>query len=328
MSNSMQDLISSFTGTTALIIGDVMVDRYFKGNVERISPEAPVPVVSIQNEESRLGGAANVALNVKGLGATPILCAIYGDDDAGKILLERMAANELSTDGLLATNRLTTVKTRVVGNNHQMLRVDQEDDSPVDANTTDQLKARVSALLDQQNVDVIIFEDYDKGVITADLIEHVVKEAKQKGIPTTVDPKRRNFNAYRGVTLFKPNLKELREGAAIEVDPTDMNSLAAACESLRSSLRAESLFVTLSEHGVFISNTEERHLIPAHVRNISDVSGAGDTVISVASLALAKGANLQTIAELSNLAGGFVCEKVGVTPITQAELATEIEARL
>lgn len=324
----MQDLISSFTGANVLIIGDVMVDRYFKGSVDRISPEAPVPVVNVQDEESRLGGAANVALNVKGLGANAILCAVYGDDDAGKVLLERMSANELPVSGLIATDRLTTVKTRVVGNNHQMLRVDQEDDSPVEERITDQLKSRVSELISQHSIDVIIFEDYDKGVITPALIEHVVNEASSKGIPTTVDPKKRNFNDYKGVTLFKPNLKELREGAAVEVDPTNLNSLSSACESLRNSLGAGSLFVTLSEYGVFIASSDEQHLLPAHVRNISDVSGAGDTVISVASLALAKGADLKTIAALSNLAGGYVCEKVGVTPITQAELSEEAASRL
>jgi rfaE bifunctional protein kinase chain/domain len=323
-SKEINKIFNAFNSLRVLIIGDVMIDSYLWGKVNRISPEAPVPVVSITKKERRLGGAANVALNVQAMGATPILCSVIGVDKEGSRFLELMQQQKLSNKGILKSrSRITTVKTRVIGNNHQMIRVDEEIDHDITPDETEQFVHLITYLLKHERIDVIIFEDYDKGLITLPLIQKVVTEAKKMKIPTVVDPKRKHFTDYKGVTLFKPNLKELREGLKLDFDQNNVKEIQKAVEQLRSRMKIDIALITLSEHGIYISSKKTKKMIPAHIRNIADVSGAGDTVVSVASLCLALKLKPEDIAIISNLAGGLVCEKVGVVPIDKDQLREE-----
>lgn len=322
-------LFNNFNKLNVLIVGDVMIDAYYFGKVDRISPEAPVPVVSVQRKENRLGGAANVALNIQELGANPILCSVIGNDDDAVIFDKLLASKKLSNQGIIkSNNRITTVKTRIIGNNHQMLRVDAEMDNDLIDQDKAELIAKIIAIINQQKIDAVVFEDYDKGIISPIVIEEVVNICNEKNIPTTVDPKKRNFLHYHNVSLFKPNLKELKEGLNIEINPKELEDVSTAVAQLNNQLNNKITFITLSEHGVYIANQNKQHHEKAHVRNISDVSGAGDTVISVATLCLALKQPIEIIAALSNLAGGIVCEKVGVVPIQKDELLAEALIKL
>lgn len=322
--NNLDSLFKSFDGMKAMVIGDVMLDAYLWGKVDRISPEAPVPIVAVSKKENRLGGAANVAINLQALGATPILCSVIGGDLNGRQFIDLMQDMGMSPDGLVqSADRPTTVKTRVIGNNHQMLRVDEEWLSDINASERKQLLSRIESLLDSNKIDVIIFEDYDKGVISKALIEQVVKWAKTRHIPVSVDPKKRNFNFYKNVSLFKPNLKELREGMKLDLDKERISEITKAVDKLSTDNKIGQVLLTLSEQGVLIHSEDGTSHLPAHIRNIADVSGAGDTVISVASLCLAAGASEKLMAALSNLAGGLVCERVGVVPIDKSALLQE-----
>ncbi|MBI2279300.1 MAG: D-glycero-beta-D-manno-heptose-7-phosphate kinase [Bacteroidetes bacterium] len=322
-------LFNNFNKLNVLIIGDVMIDAYYFGKVDRISPEAPVPVVSVQRKENRLGGAANVALNIQELGANPILCSVIGNDDDAIIFDKLLASKKLSNQGIInSSNRITTVKTRIIGNNHQMLRVDAEIDNDLIDQDKAELIAKIIAIINQQKIDAVVFEDYDKGIISSVVIEEVVNICNEKNIPTTVDPKKRNFLHYHNVSLFKPNLKELKEGLNIEINPKELENISTAVAQLNNQLNNKITFITLSEYGVYIAKQNKQHLEKAHVRNISDVSGAGDTVISVATLCLALKQPIEIIAALSNLAGGIVCEKVGVVPIQKDELLAEALIKL
>ena len=321
---TLNDLFTAFDKLNVLIVGDVMLDNYLWGKVDRISPEAPVPIVSIQKKESRLGGAANVAINVKAMGANPILCSVIGNDLNGRLFIELLKNIDLSSDGIFqSSERATTVKTRVIGNNHQMLRVDEEQDEEINVTDRKQLLNRLTNIISKKKIDVIIFEDYDKGVLGKSLIESVVKLARQKGIPTAVDPKKKNFNHYKNVTLFKPNLKELREGMKIDLDKDHLDSISNAANKLNKDHKIEISLITLSEKGIYFLDQKDEKIIPAHVRTIADVSGAGDTVISVAALCLALETSSTLLASLSNLAGGLVCEKIGVAPIEKQQLLYE-----
>ncbi len=301
-----------------------MIDAYYYGKVSRISPEAPVPIVSVVSKDQRLGGAANVALNIKALGAKPILCATVGDDDHGTTFSKLLQQEGMSTAGIITNvNRPTTVKTRIISDSQQMLRVDEEVTNELDADTSQKLGDRIEHLLDAEKVDVVIFEDYDKGVISAQLIQRVVHACQTRKIPVAVDPKRRNFTEYAGVTLFKPNLKELREGLKIDLDQPNLENLQHANAQLRLQLAHEMSLITLSERGVFVAANAEAQIFPAHLRSIADVSGAGDTVISVAALGLALNLDPGFWAQLANLAGGLVCEEVGVVPIDRDKLRSE-----
>lgn len=316
------DIFQSFTKLNVLIIGDVMLDSYIWGSVDRISPEAPVPIINVKKRDHRLGGAANVALNVHALGAKPVLCALIGDDDDGKKLLQRLHEKNLSVDGIIvSTERPTTVKTRIIASHQHVVRVDDESDKVTSAQEQEQLWKRIEKLLPQS--DVVIFEDYDKGVLSAALIEKAVDLALKLNIPTVVDPKKRNFLAYQRVTLFKPNLKELREGLKVEVEAGNQSQVESAVTLLKNKLNAEGVMLTLSEHGVFIDFQQQKIKIPAHAREIADVSGAGDTVVSIAALCVALKLSPELIAELSNLGGGLVCQHVGVVPIDREELIQE-----
>ncbi len=299
-----------------------MLDSYIWGTVERISPEAPVPIINVRKKDFRLGGAANVALNIHALGATPILCALIGDDEDGKKLLQRLDDRKISKDGIVTSSfRPTTVKTRIIASQQHVVRVDEESDKVVNQEEEKLLLERIEKLMPA--CQVVIFEDYDKGVLNPSIIEKTIALAKRKNISTIVDPKKRNFLAYKGVTLFKPNLKELREGLKIEVEASNQIQVEKAVELLKEKLTAEGVMLTLSEHGVYIDYNNQKLRIAAHAREIADVSGAGDTVVSIAALCLALKLSPPLIASLSNLGGGLVCQHVGVVPIDREELLRE-----
>ncbi|NBC82238.1 MAG: D-glycero-beta-D-manno-heptose-7-phosphate kinase [Bacteroidetes bacterium] len=322
----VKQLIKRFSSKKIMVIGDVMVDAYLWGKVDRISPEAPVPVISCSSRENRLGGAANVALNIQSLGATPVLCAVIGDDDKGKAYMELMDKRKLLTDGILVDkSRPTTSKTRIISNHQQLLRVDQEITDYLGKEIENQYLETFNQLMHEHDFDAIVFQDYDKGCITPEVIKTVVDTANKKGIPTLVDPKKRNFLRYKGVTLFKPNYKELVEGLKVDIKKGDTNEMDRLTKSFLSNHNFKYLLVTLSELGVFIRDGLSACQIPAEIRDIADVSGAGDTVISVASLCLAAQLDMQKTAWLSNLAGGLVCEKVGVVPIQTDWILEECE---
>ncbi len=320
----LQKIFDSFSKVRVLIIGDAMVDAYIWGKVNRLSPEAPVPIVTVQKKETRLGGAANVALNVQAMGATPILCSLIGDDMYGREFTDLMDKQKLSAQAIFKTQkRVTTVKTRIIGNNHHLLRVDEEVESEISKTETQQLIEKISFLIKTNAVDVIVFEDYDKGVITPDLILKVVVEASKKKIPIAVDPKKKNFSFYKNVTLFKPNLKELQDGIKAEFDMANLEILSHVADELKTKQGIENILITLSDKGMFIATKKIKKIIPAHIRNISDVSGAGDTVVSIAALCLALKLDPILSTELANIAGGLVCEKVGVVPIDKELLFQE-----
>lgn len=320
----IREIFRSFNNLSVLIIGDVMIDSYLWGKVNRISPEAPVPIVSVQKKERRLGGAANVALNIQALGATPVLCSVIGVDYEGQAFMDLLKSQKLSMKGILKSrDRITTVKTRVIGNNAQLLRVDEEQESDIIASETQQLLTLISYIIHHDKIDVILFEDYNKGLITPKLISKVVELAKSKGIPTCVDPKKKNFNSYKGVSLFKPNLKELREGVKLDISGDNINELQRAVSSYRVKQKIETVLVTLAEKGVITNSRKVKEHLPAHVRSIADVSGAGDTVISVAALCRALECNDVLTAAIANLSGGLVCEQIGVVPVNKEQLLEE-----
>lgn len=322
----MTNIFEKFNSLNVLIIGDVMIDSYIWGKVERISPEAPVPVVRVTKKENRLGGAANVALNIQALGACPYICAVIGDDSDGENFLSLLKAQGLSEEGLIKIKtRPTTVKTRIIAHNKQIARVDAETERNLSSSNTLLVLNKIKQIIADHRIDAIIFEDYDKGLITEELIDKTVKLSKEMGIITVVDPKKRNFHAYKGVQLFKPNLTELKEGLKIDVDPLNIEQVEQAVNRLKKQLGAKTVMLTLSEHGVYVSSENGNKHILAHKRTIADVSGAGDTVIATAALCLAAGLNEFKTAEIANLAGGLVCEHVGVVPIDKARLLREVK---
>ncbi len=321
----IRKIFDTFNKMKVLIIGDVMVDSYLWGNVNRISPEAPVPIVAVKKRESRLGGAGNVAINIQALGAEPILCSVIGNDIKSNEFRELLDVQNLTSKGIIkSSSRLTTTKFRIMGNKTQMLRVDEETDRPLNDEDSEKLYNTIEKILTDDKISVIIFEDYDKGIISPELIQRVVSKANKLNIPVTADPKRKNFTEYKNISLLKPNLKELSEGMKSDLNADNAAELINAVNQLHDRQNIEIILTTLSEKGVLIS-TKDRFskIIPAHIRNISDVSGAGDTVISVASLCLALKMPPAEIASISNIAGGMVCEKVGVIPVDKNRLLEE-----
>lgn len=316
-----------------MIIGDVMIDAYMWGDVSRISPEAPVPIVAITQREQRLGGAANVALNIHSMGANPIICSVLGNDDHNKEFQQIMYGYDMDKRGIISSDvRRTTVKSRVIGNKMHIVRVDEEDTMYLNSNDEEALLDRIRRILKQVPISAIVLQDYDKGVITPHVIDVVTELARKKKIITTVDPKHRNFASYHDVTLFKPNLKELREGLNIEIDDSSVESLQrdldAAAQVIHERQHIDIIFITLSDKGVYVcdfrSGKHRSLILPAQLRSVADVSGAGDTVISVATLALAAGLPIEEVVSIANHAGGLVCEQVGVVPIDRQRLMDEL----
>ena len=319
----INNLFKSFNELKCLIIGDVMVDSYIWGNVNRISPEAPVPIFEVKKRENRLGGAANVALNIQALGATPILCGVIGKDSKGEVFSTLLKDLKLSDEGLVKdSGRFTTSKTRIISASHHLLRVDEEETKNISNNTQEKLWQKIQNLMSQK-IDVVIFEDYDKGVLSESLIQKTIALANNKGIPTCVDPKKNNFNFYSGASLFKPNFKEFTTGLKEEINKSDFEAVVKLAQNFIQKNNLQNLLITLSELGMILVNSKNHFHVPAHLRNIADVSGAGDTVISTAALALACGIKQNEIVLLANLAGGLVCEQVGVVPIDKNKLEQE-----
>ena len=290
-----------------------MLDAYIWGNINRQSPEADVSVVDIDKYEKRLGGAANVAKNIVRLGATPILFSVIGDNDQG--FFELMNKQGLCTKGVLQENRKTTVKTRIFSNNKHLLRVDEEDVSPIQS---EQIFVENTIKL-MENVSVIIFQDYNKGVLTSTLIKKIIAAAKSKHIPIAVDPKKDNFWAYQEVDLFKPNLKELNDACGTQIAGDNITDIEKETKNLQEKLQAKNILLTLSENGIFHLSNESFYQA-AFERNIVDVSGAGDSVIAAAALGLSIEITAQELCTISNLAGGLACEKAGVVPVQKENL--------
>lgn len=326
--SEIHELFKSFNDLTCLIIGDVMVDAYIWGKVNRISPEAPVPVFEAKKRENRLGGAANVALNIQALGAKPILCGVIGKDLKGNVFETVLKQQNLSAQCIIKSEeRLTTCKTRIISSSHHMLRVDEEIVEPINQNDSEQLIQNVKNLTETENIDVVIFEDYDKGVLNSKNIQEIISYLNEKGIPICVDPKKENFSNYQGATFFKPNFKEFTSGLKEDIKKGDISTLMQHAEKFSGEHNIKNIMITLSEYGVLLHNEKEQIHIPAELRNISDVSGAGDTVISIASLAYCSGLRGEELATLVNLAGGLVCEEVGVVPINKERLEQEFIKR-
>jgi len=322
---AIDQLFDHYNNTKIGVVGDIMLDTYWWGNVDRVSPEAPVPVVALQRKEIRVGGAANVALNLRALGAPTTLFAILGNDAEGKELKGLLDHHGINTHYILSSEtRVTTNKVRVMGRNQQMMRLDHEHTNDLITKEEDALIANFIEYVQKEKPSLIILEDYNKGVLTERVIHAIIEFCTTQGIPTAVDPKQKNFLAYKGCTIFKPNLKEVKEGLKVAIEKVDLANLNKVHAALQESLAHEISFITLSEHGVYYANPKEQKLIPTHIRNISDVSGAGDTVIAVASLTYAATKNMNLAAELANIAGGLVCELVGTAPIDKKTLQAEV----
>ncbi|HMH24197.1 MAG TPA: PfkB family carbohydrate kinase [Puia sp.] len=317
-------LFGEFGKIRAGVIGDIMLDTYWWGHVERISPEAPVPVVTLDKREYRIGGAGNVALNLASLGASVATFSIIGNEEEGKILDHLLQDNRIDTGYLLKSDsRITTNKSRIISRNQHMMRLDSETTKDITEQEEDQLISQVKNYLDREKPQVIIFEDYNKGVLTPRVIREVIGLCNHRQIVTAVDPKRKNFFAYDGVTIFKPNLKEVKEGLNLLLEEIHLPALQDIHLQLTEKLNHPISFITLSEKGIFYQDSDQSGIIPSHLRSIADVSGAGDTVIAVGSLVYAATKDIRLMAEIANIAGGLVCEEVGTVAINKEKLLQE-----
>ena len=320
----LEKLFQEFEKLKVVIIGDVMLDKYVYGHVDRISPEAPVPVVSVDRIEGRLGGAANVAMNIKAMGATPYIISVTGFDKDASEINELFVQNKISTKFMIeAPDRITSTKTRVLAKNQQMIRLDMETTEDISGKVENSVLQLTKDLIEAEHPDILIFEDYNKGTLTQRIIHEITALCLQHHIPIAVDPKKKNFFEYKHCTLFKPNLREIKESLNHTFDELNSDDLHLAANKLHIKLNNQITMLTLGEHGIYIQSENEHLHVPAHIRKIADVSGAGDTVISLAALCLAAKTSLTTLAELSNLAGGLVCEYSGVVPIDKMQLLEE-----
>jgi len=320
--NRIKELKNNFEGKRIAIIGDMMLDGYFWGDVKRISPEAPVPVLEVGEEFFRFGGAANVALNIAALGGIPIPIGVIGDDNYGAIFSSLLNDSKISADGILIDNsRPTTIKTRVIADSQHVVRIDKESkeylNSKMEEKVFDYVKKNINDL------DGIILQDYNKGVLSESLITKIVSEANEKNKLITVDPKFENFWSYKNVTVFKPNRKETEEKLGLKI--TSSKDVSFAGSKLLEKLNAQYVLLTLGEEGiaVFKKGKEEKRM-PTKARKVADVSGAGDTVISTLTLSLAAGADILEASYLANYAGGIVCGEVGIVPVDKEKLFTTI----
>lgn len=324
-----QQLFQSFSSLKVGVIGDLMLDTYMWGEVERISPEAPVPIVSMKKKEYRIGGAGNVALNLQSLGVKPFVLSVTGDDDDNKLLNRLLREQSIDASYCFASkNRITTNKTRVISRNQQMMRLDAEITNDLDRNDQEKLIELFEVFIANEKPDVVILEDYNKGVLTEAVIKVVISVCRKHNILTAVDPKRKNFFEYKGVDIFKPNLKEVKEALNLLFTETTLSILNTIHAELSQLLHHHISFITLSDKGVFYKEREKVAIIPSHLRNISDVSGAGDTVIAVAAVIYAATKNSHLMAEIANIAGGLVCEEVGTVAVDKLKLLHECELLL
>jgi len=309
----LAEIFDRFSTKRVAVVGDLMVDRYYWGAVTRISPEAPVPVVDVSSYSNRLGGAANVGNNIASLGGRPLLIGVVGEDDAGLLLRSLVRESGFEDQGILADpSRPTTTKTRIIAHNQHVVRFDHERKEDVGANVEDQILRLLGREL--PSLSAIIIEDYNKGVVTRGIIPRIIASSRSQRIPVTVDPKSNNFSEYRDVTVFKPNRKETEEALGTKLK--DQESIESAGRRLLESLSADNILLTLGERGMSLfENTGRTTHVPTKARNVADVSGAGDTVISTLTMAMAAGATIREAAALANFAGGIVCGEVGIVPI-------------
>jgi rfaE bifunctional protein kinase chain/domain len=327
--NELHSIFESIEKLKVGVIGDVMLDSYIWGQVDRISPEAPVPIISLHHKEQRIGGAANVGLNCRSMGAEVFIISVMGDDDEAAILEKLLLEKEMDISYLVKSkNRITTNKTRVLSRNQQMMRLDAEVTHDLNSHDEKIMLAQLEKLIAQEDPDILIFEDYNKGVLTEKLIADAITLCKQSGVITSVDPKRKNFFSYKGVDIFKPNLKEVKEALNMLFGDVDLYLLKDIHAALRKLLHHKISLVTLSEKGIFYQQDEHAAILPSHLRSIADVSGAGDTVIAVASLVYAATKNVYLTAEIANIAGGLVCEEVGTIAVEKEKLLAECELLL
>ncbi|NOY78885.1 MAG: D-glycero-beta-D-manno-heptose-7-phosphate kinase [Calditrichaeota bacterium] len=311
-------LFDRFREKKILVLGDVMLDRYLWGVVRRISPEAPVPVVEIEREFARLGGAANVGNNIKSLGGVPYLVGVIGEDRSGEEILSILSENKLPVEGIVRDpERPTTVKTRVIAHGQHVVRTDRESRKPITGQVLEHLKQTLLKLIPR--VDAIIIEDYNKGLIVEELILFAIQTAKQFQKPVMVDPKFDNFFTYRDVAVFKPNRKEAEEALGMRLNTRQQ--IEKAGHLLFEKLNPDCLMITLGEEGMAVFEASDRvSYVPTRARKVRDVSGAGDTVISTLTMALVSGASFPEAASLANRAAGLVCEEVGIVPIDRERL--------
>ena len=297
-----------------------MLDKYIFGNIDKISPEAPVPIFEIIRNKEKPGGAANVALNIKSLGSNPVLLSIAGDDRDGNKLLKLLKENEIDTSNILRDfKKITTVKTRLMANGQHVLRIDEENSIPVDSKTEKIVSEMFLKVLEEKNIDAIIMQDYDKGLLGENLIRFFVENARERNIFISVDPKFNNFFNFKNVDLFKPNLKEIGVALNRKIS-TQKDDLVKAAGELHSTLDYKNLYITLGDKGIFYSDGMNFEIFPTVHIDVVDVSGAGDVVLSVATLAFLEGMDIEKIAELSNIAGGLACEIMGVATISMDQL--------
>ncbi|MCP9235427.1 bifunctional heptose 7-phosphate kinase/heptose 1-phosphate adenyltransferase [Lewinella sp. JB7] len=316
-------MLPDFSRLRVLVVGDIMIDRYLSGRVDRISPEAPVPVISMERVENRLGGAGNVAVNLRALGVRAGLAGAVGDDENAKLFGTLLNDHGIPDDLLIPeSGRLSTVKTRIISQDQQLLRIDREHTNDLLSASVDRLIEAVRRQIDGEGCDLVLLQDYNKGVLTVNAIERLIAMAADRNIPTAVDPKHRNFWAYRGVQLFKPNLREMQQQVDFPIRPT-LADLDRAAALVFERLNCRQVMITLSEHGIYTHDGSHSQIHPTHARRIADVSGAGDTVISVAASGIAAGMSLTAAARLANLAGAQVIARPGVVAVDLAELRRE-----
>lgn len=324
MSVEIDKLFSGFSKMKVAVVGDVMLDTYWWGNVERISPEAPVPVVAVSRKEQRIGGAGNVALNVQALGASVALLTILGYDEDGVQLKQLLQEKNIDTRFILESKkRITTNKIRIISRNQHMMRLDAEIINDIDNIDEEKLQNQIEKFITTEKPDVVIFEDYNKGILTKNIITNSISFCKKNNVPTAVDPKRKNFFSYQNATLFKPNLNEAITSLNLLPEEISAELLADIHSQLKEKLDHEISLITLSEKGIFYNENNNKKILPSHRRNIADVSGAGDTVIAVASLIYAATKDIHLAAEIANIAGGIVCEEVGTVAINKEKLIGE-----
>lgn len=321
-SSRLFDILERARGKRVAVIGDYMLDRHITGAVKRISPEAPVPVVEVEEERSSLGGAGNVVANLASLGVVPVSFGVCGRDMARDLMLQHLDAFGCDRNGLIElADRGTTQKTRIIAHDQHVVRVDRESQAPLSDGDIALLLESFDAAL--SSLDAVILQDYNKGVLTSAVISHALTKAEASGIPVSVDPKFDNFLSYKRAHLFKPNLREAERALGMRI--ADDFSLNDACGRLLNALEPDVLMVTRGEKGMTICTRDGKTTIPTHARDVADVSGAGDTVISTFVACEMGGASVLEAATLANLAAGIVCEQVGVVPIQKDRLAQALD---
>ncbi len=318
------DVREIFPSTKVLVIGDIMLDRYIRGVVERISPEAPVPILLQDHVDSHPGGAANVAVNLQQLGAEVYLAGVIGRDAHGAVLIEALKSLPIDLRYVLIANRKTTTKTRVMAASQHLLRIDDEERSDLDDALEQEMLQLIKRAIATIRPDIVVLQDYNKGVLTKNVIRTTIALAKEVGTFVAVDPKYRHFFEYVGVDLFKPNERELY--GALKMNEMDRNALQEGVKRLCHELGARYVVVTLADRGMLIYEGRSMHHVPTRPRSIRDVCGAGDAVLSVLALSLYHGYDVVSAAQMANAAGGLVCERPGVCPIPTKEWMKEVRA--